>query len=187
MASPRGCGMILGKRNAMEKVVAAMLQLIRGRANTGKSRMVLGLMKENGPRREQILLVPDQASYAAEVDLCRFLGDEASRYAQVLTFSRLTRRVLAETGGLETVSLDGGGKLLMMERALLDVSSHLTVYRRPSQKAGFLQEFIDLMDELQRYQVTMEQLEEQADRAEGNTKLKLRDIALLYGAYRARL
>ena len=171
----------------MEKVVAAMLQLIRGRANTGKSRMVLGLMKENGPRREQILLVPDQASYAAEVDLCRFLGDEASRYAQVLTFSRLTRRVLAETGGLETVSLDGGGKLLMMERALLDVSSHLTVYRRPSQKAGFLQEFIDLMDELQRYQVTMEQLEEQADRAEGNTKLKLRDIALLYGAYRARL
>ena len=164
-----------------------MLRLIRGRANTGKSRMVLDLMAENGPAREQILLVPDQASYAAEVDLCRFLGDEASRYAQVLTFSRLTRRVLAETGGLETVSLDGGGKLLMMERAMVDVSSRLTVYRRPSRKAAFLQALLDLMDELQRCRVTMEQMEEQAERAEGNTALKLHDVALLYGAYRSRL
>ena len=164
-----------------------MLRLIRGRANTGKSRMVLDLMAENGPAREQILLVPDQASYAAEVDLCRFLGDEASRYAQVLTFSRLTRRVLAETGGLETVSLDGGGKLLMMERAMMDVSSRLTVYRRPSRKAAFLQALLDLMDELQRCRVTMEQMEEQAERAEGNTALKLHDVALLYGAYRSRL
>ena len=39
----------------------------------------------------------------------------------------------------------------MMQRAIQDVSSVLTVYRRPSQKVAFLRQFIDLAEELQRY------------------------------------
>ena len=43
-----------------------MLHLLRGRANTGKSRIVLERIARNGAERPQILLVPDHASFAAE-------------------------------------------------------------------------------------------------------------------------
>ena len=164
-----------------------MLELIRGRANTGKSHMVLERIRERGSRRGQILLVPDHASYAAEVDLARAIGPAASRYAEVLTFRRLTRRVLAQTGGQGGLSLDGGGKILMMQRAFQDVSTALSVYRHPSQKVAFLREFIDLAEELQRYQVAPETLLEQGQAAGGQVGDKFRDIALIYAAYESRL
>ena len=164
-----------------------MLQLIRSRANTGKSSRVLQMIRANGEARHQILLVPDHASYAAEVDLCRACGDEGNRYAEVLTFQRLSRRVVAETGGFERMALDGGGKVLLMQRALQDVFHMLTVYRRPSQRAAFLRGFIDLVEELRRYCVTPEMLMEQSVEAGGEVGDKFRDIALIYGAYMGRL
>ena len=69
-----------------------MLYLMRSRAVTGKSRRVLERIRQRGAQRRQVLLVPDHASYAAEVDLCRACGDGASRFAEVLTFRRLARR-----------------------------------------------------------------------------------------------
>ena len=63
-----------------------MLHLLRGRANTGKSGVVLERIAQNGVQRPQILLVPDHASFAAEVDLCRACGPTASRFGEVLTF-----------------------------------------------------------------------------------------------------
>ena len=160
-----------------------MLQLLCSRANTGKSEQILELIRGRGSQRGQILLVPDHASYAAEVDLCRFCGDRASRFGEVLTFRRLTERALAQTGGSAEPELDVGGKLLMMCRAMGEVSSALTVYRRPSRKAAFYQGFVDLMEELQRYRVTPEQIMDQSRLAEGDQGLKFRDISLLYAAY----
>ena len=140
-----------------------MLYLLRGRANTGKSRAVLERIQTNGALRPQILLVPDHASFAAEVDLCRACGPAASRFGEVLTFRRLSQRVLEAVGGLGEPALDNGGKVLMMQRAIQDVSSVLTVYRRPSQKVSFLRGFIDLAEELQRYCVTPEDLMARAE------------------------
>ena len=164
-----------------------MLQLLCSRANTGKSERILELIRQGGRERGQILLVPDHASYAAEVDLCRACGDGASRFGEVLTFRRLTERVLAETGGSAEPELDAGGKLLMMQRAMGEAASALTVYRRPARKPAFYRSFVDLMEELQRYQVSAEQLLEQSGRAEGDQARKLRDIALLYTAYESLL
>ena len=69
-----------------------MIHLLRGRANTGKSRAVLARMAKNGALRPQILLVPDHASFAAEVDLCRACGPTARRLGEVLAFRRLAQR-----------------------------------------------------------------------------------------------
>lgn len=164
-----------------------MLYLVQGRANTGKSKMVLEEICRQGESRRQILLVPDHASYAAEVDLCRFCGDTASRYGEVLTFRRLARRVMDETGGAGIPILDNGGKILMMQKALQDLSGTLTVYRHPSQKAAFLQSFIQLAEELQRYQVTPELLLEQSEILGQDVGDKLRDIALICGTYQSML
>lgn len=164
-----------------------MLYLLRSRANTGKSQAVLERIAQNEAQRGQILLVPDHASFAAEVDLCHACGPSASRYAEVLTFQRLTRRVLEAAGGVGELSLDNGGKVLMMQRAIQDVSSVLTVYCRPSQKVAFLRQFIDLVEELQRYQVSPEDLMAQADALEGDMGDKFRDISLIAAAYLGRL
>lgn len=164
-----------------------MLNLLTGRAKTGKSQTVLNRLAARPGGRKQILLVPEHASHQAEVDLCRACGDAASRYAEVLSFRRLCDRVLSITGGAAQVTLDAGGKLLTLEKALLEVASELTVYRRPSRKSAFLRQLLDLFDELRCYEVTPELLYEQSQVITGATHDKLRDLSLLYGAYEARL
>ena len=164
-----------------------MLHILIGRAKTGKSDMVLRRIRELGAGGRQILLVPEHASHQAEVDLCRVCGPTASRHAEVLSFRRLSERVLAVTGGAAQVALDAGGKLLTLQKALLEVAPELTVYRRPSQKSAFLQQLLDLFDELRCYEVTPEILYQQSREIAGATRDKLRDLSLLYGAYEARL
>lgn len=164
-----------------------MLTILIGRAKTGKSRTILRRIAELGDSGQQILLVPEHASHQAEVDLCRVCGPTASRHAEVLSFRRLSDRVLSITGGLAQVTLDAGGKLLTLQKALLEVAPELTVYRRPSQKSSFLRQLLDLFDELRCYEVTPEVLYTQAQEITGATHDKLCDLSLLYGAYEARL
>lgn len=164
-----------------------MLTILIGRAKTGKSDTVLRRMAKLGDSGQQILLVPEHASHQAEVDLCRVCGPTVSRHAEVLSFRRLSDRVLSITGGIAQVTLDAGGKLLTLQKALLEVAPELTVYRRPSQKSSFLQQLLELFDELRCYEVTPEMLYTQAQDITGATHDKLRDLSLLYGAYEARL
>ena len=164
-----------------------MLTILIGRAKTGKSDMVLAQIAALGDNGQQVLLVPEHASHQAEVDLCRACGPTASRHAEVLSFRRLSDRVLSITGGIAQVSLDGGGKLLTLQRALSEVAPSLKVYRRPSQKPAFLRQLLDLFDELRCYEVTPRLLYEKAEGVEGATGDKLRDLGLLYGAYEERL
>ena len=128
-----------------------MLTILMGRAKTGKSEQVLRRIAELGDDGRQILLVPEHASHQAEVDLCRFCGDTASRHAEVLSFRRLCDRVLTAAGGAAQVTLDAGGKLLTLQKALMETAPLLKVYRRPSRKASFLQQLLDLFDELRCY------------------------------------
>lgn len=164
-----------------------MLKILIGRAKTGKSDRLLQEIKRLGDNSRQILLVPEHASHAAEVDLCRVCGDAASRHAEVLSFRRLSSRVLSLTGGLSDVTLDNGGKLLTLEKALCEVAPMLKIYRRPSRKASFLEEMMALFDEFRSYEVTAEELAAKAEEVSGATRDKLRDLSLLYGAYESRL
>ena len=164
-----------------------MLTLLTGRARTGKSATVLRRAAARPGGRGQILLVPEHASHQAEVDLCRACGDAASQYAEVLSFRRLSDRVLSITGGASQVALDAGGKLLTLEKALLEVLPELTVYRRPSRKSAFLHQLLSLFDELRCYEVSPEALYEQSQAIAGATHDKLRDLSLIYAAYESRL
>ena len=164
-----------------------MLHIWMGRARTGKSERVLKKLAELGDSSQQILLVPEHASHVAEMDVCRVCGDAASRHAEVLTFKLLATRVLGICGGSAEVTLDSGGKLLTLQRALTELAPALKVYRRASQRAAFLESLLAVMEELQAYAVEPETLAEKVEDLEGESGDKLRDIALLYGVYLARL
>lgn len=165
----------------------AKMRLLIGRANTGKSRRILEEIRSRADQGKQVLLVPEHVSHQSEVELVRLCGAGVSRYAEVLSPRLLASRVLSETGGLTDGTLDGGGKLLMMQLALQETSSVLRVYARPSRKAAFLSELVAICDELQSCSVRPEQLGDVSSLLEGMSGDKLRDLCLIYAAYLSRL
>ena len=56
----------------------------------------------------RILMVPELISHEMERRLCAAAGDTASRYAEVLSFTRLARRVADSFGCAAEVCLDNG-------------------------------------------------------------------------------
>lgn len=165
----------------------SMMQLLIGRANTGKSHRIFEQIQEKGKVRKQILLVPEHVSHQTEVELVRLCGAGVSGYAEVLSPRLLANRVLALTGGLTDGALDAGGKLLMMQLAIQETSSVLKVYARPSRKASFLAELVTLCDELQSCHILPEALSDVSQVAGGMSGDKLRDLSLIYAAYLAKL
>ena len=164
-----------------------MLTIWIGRAGSGKSARVLETVARERENRPQLLLVPEHTSHEAELDLCRACGPTACRDAEVLSFQSLATRVLGETGGLADVTLDNGGKLLTMRRCLQELHSNLKVFGRPSQRAAFLHQLTALADEFYAYQITPETLFRHVADMEGAMGDKLRDVAMIFAAYDARL
>ena len=157
-----------------------MLHLLLGRADIDRSRAVLSRMTRPVEGGKRYLIVPEQASHEAERALCAAGGDRVSTYAEVLSFTRLAGRVFARWGGAAQASLDAGGRILLLTAALKEVSSQLTVYARPSRKPAFLTRMLATIDELKSCRILPEAL---AQAGEGEEKL--RDLALIYGAYDA--
>ena len=162
-----------------------MLHILTGRAGSGKTTQVLRRMREAGERRPQLLLVPEQASFETERRFCRENGNQAGRYGEVLSFTRLENRVLSLGGGAAEPVLDAGGRLLVLYAALRSVQANLTVYAMPSQKPAFLTSLLTTLDELKSYCITGEQLTQVGEETEGMDGEKLRDLGLIFGAYEA--
>lgn len=163
------------------------LTILLDRAGTGKSTWLLQQIAKQGTSSRQMLLVPEHASHQAERDLCAVCGDGASRHVSVASFRWLAADVLARTGGLGGTVLDGGGKILTMYRALQETLGILKVYRRPSQKAAFLEQLLHLHDELRSYCVDGAQLLSHMDALSKPLADKVHDIVLICGAYDALL
>ena len=164
-----------------------MLTILVGRAGSGKSNYILDQIEAQRSERRQVLLVPEHISHETELDLCRRLGDTASRDAEVLSFQNLANRVLAQTGGLADVMLDNGGKILTMRLVLQELHSQLQVFGNPSQRSSFLRQLVELMDEFYAYEVSPDTLLLQVGEIDVGSTDKLRDIALLFAAYDAKL
>ncbi len=158
-----------------------MLQLLMGRAGTGKTRTMFRRLRENKSEKTQILLVPEQYSHDTERRLCRELDNRPE--CQVLTFTRLYDRVCDRAGGGARPYLDAGGRLLLMYTALCRSESGLTVYRRPSGRRAFLSGLIETADECKRYRVSPDQLLEAGESLGGLEGDKMRDLGLILGTY----
>ena len=161
-----------------------MLKLLLGRAGTGKTAGILSRIAA-APQKRQVLIVPEQASHEMERRLCAAAGNQVSLHAEVLSFTRLTNRVLARSGGLAAPALDPGGRVLLMCAARKVVADSLTVYARPSQKPAFLAGLLATMDECKQYCVSPQALAEAGASLPGQEGGKLRDLGLIFGAYDA--
>ena len=162
-----------------------MLHLLLSRGGGAASGELFRRIRESGGERPQILIVPEQHSHDSERRLCAAAGNQVSRYAEVLSFTRLAGRVFSVYGGVATPALDAGGRLLLMYAALRQIADKLTVYRRPSRKPAFLTGLLSTVDELKSCCISPEALWEAGEETGGGEGDKLRDIAQIFGAYEA--
>ena len=78
----------------------------------------------------RILMVPELISHEMERQLCRTAGDTASRYAEVLSFTRLARRVSEKMEMPMPPCLDEGGRLVAMASAARSVPQVKLIQRK---------------------------------------------------------
>lgn len=162
-----------------------MLNIITGRAGTGKTNYIMGEIRrkmESG-ETDMILLVPEQYSHDAERQLCLVCGDALSLHAEVLSFTGLSRRVLAETGNRTVGTLDSGGQILLMHRALEAVASSLKVFGIKKMRTEILQRLLETVTEFKTRKLTPEMLEKAAITVENPLAEKIQDFALIFDAY----
>ncbi len=131
----------------------------------------------------RILMVPELVSHQTERDLAQYAGDTASRYAEVLSFTRLARRVAEETGQSAMECLDNGGRVVAMAAATRQLHSKLKAYAAVETRPEFLTGLLDAVDEFKRCCITPGDLLEASAQTEGSLAQKLEELSLILEAY----
>lgn len=164
-----------------------MLELIIGTDHVANTDTVLARLAEDVLRKREgrILLVPELISHDMERRLCAAAGDTASRYAEVLSFTRLARRVSDAVGAAPMDCLDNGGRVVAMAAAARQLHSRLKAYAAVETKPEFLTLLVDAVDEFKRCCITAEDLMAASARAEGALAQKLEELSLLLETYDA--
>ena len=133
----------------------------------------------------RILLVPELVSHEMERHLCTWAGDTASRYAEVLSFTRLGRRVCEYMGCGSMEALDKGGRVVAMAAAARQLHSRLKAYAAVETKPEFLTGLIEAVDEFKRCCISAEDLMAASQSTEGSLAQKLEELSLLLESYDA--
>ena len=136
-------------------------------------------------RGNRILMVPELNSHDIERRLCKAAGDTASRYAEVLSFTRLARRVEELVGSGAEACLDNGGRMVAMAAAAMSQHSKLKSYASVETKPEFLTDLVDVVDEFKRCCISAEDLMAASKKAEGTLAQKLLELSLLLESYDA--
>ena len=158
-----------------------MLHLLIGTDWRENRRAVLSRIARDVARRagNRILMVPELISHETERLLCAWAGDTASRYAEVLSFTRLARRASERAGSAAMECLDNGGRVVAMAAAARQLSSRLKAYAALETKPEFLLDLVNGVDEFKRCCISGADLRAASQRTDGSLAQKLEELALL--------
>ena len=131
----------------------------------------------------RILMVPELVSHQTERELAATAGDTASRFAEVLSFSRLAKRVSEDSRVPLMECLDNGGRVVAMAAATRQLHSKLKAYAAVETKPEFLMSLLDAVDEFKRCCVTSADLMQASRQTEGSLAQKLEELSLILEAY----
>ena len=144
------------------------------------SRIAGDVAAEKGNR---VYMVPELISHDTERRLCLAAGDTASRFAEVLSFTRLGRRVADLSGGAAQECLDNGGRIVVMASAARQLVGRLKAYAAVETKPEFLAELVDAVDEFKRCRIAPLDLQRASEMTEGSLAQRLGELSLLMTAY----
>ena len=164
-----------------------MLTMILGTDWTANQDTVLEMLSKDiqAENPGRILLVPELITHDTERRLCMIAGNTTSRFAEVLSFSRLTRRICdwANCGMMQC--LDNGGRLAAMAAAARQLHGQLKSYASMETRPEFLTALVDAVDEFKRCCIASADLLSASRSAEGAFAQKLEELSLLLEAYEA--
>ena len=134
-------------------------------------------------RPGRVLIVPELISHDMERNLCIVAGDAASRFSEVLSFTRLAKRVADESGHCVMPCLDEGGRVVAMAAAISQVRSKLKFFASVGTKPEFLTGLIETIDECKRCAVDSDSLMRASRETTGMLAQKLEELAFIFEAY----
>lgn len=134
-------------------------------------------------KENRILMVPELISHDTERRLAAAAGDTASRFAQVLSFTRLGRRVMDIVGNGSEECLDNSGRIVAMAASARQLHSLLKTYAAVETKPEFLSQVIDAVDEFKRCCIAPGDLKAASAQTDGILAQKLEELALLMESY----
>ena len=133
----------------------------------------------------RILMVPELISHDTERRLAAIAGDTSSRFAQVLSFTRLARRICDLVGNGAEETLDNGGRVVAMAAAARQLHSRLKAYAAVETKPEFLSDLVDAVDEFKRCCISAQDLMNASEQTEGSLAQKLEELSLILQSYDA--
>ncbi|MDR3051458.1 MAG: PD-(D/E)XK nuclease family protein [Oscillospiraceae bacterium] len=134
-----------------------------------------------------LLLVPEQFTLQAELELVERLRLPGFFDLDVLSPTRLTQRVFEAAGTPQRVAIDERGKGMVLRCALEELGPQLVFYRHTG-GAGFVEKLSALIADCKRGSLTPQALEGLAQAAsQPALRAKLLDAARIYAAYERRL
>lgn len=164
------------------------LQFYFGASGAGKSRKLHDYIIEESqrhPEKNYLLIVPDQFTMQTQMDLVLEHPRHAIMNIDVLSFGRLTHRVLEEVGGEELPVLDDTGKSLVLRKVAGQERDKLTVLGSLLHKIGYIHEVKSALSEFMQYGIGEKELETLIAYAKerGALYYKLQDLRHLYRAF----
>lgn len=162
-----------------------MLTLIIGTDWVANREKILSMLSADvaAEKAGRILMVPELISHDAERRLSAAAGDTCSRFAEVLSFTRLASRVSESIGHAAMECLDNGGRVVAMAAAVRQLHSRLKAYASLETRPEFLTGLVDAVDEFKRCNIRPEDLQHAAHNTEGSFAQKLEELSLIYESY----
>lgn len=162
-----------------------MLTLLLGTDWKENRKEILNMISQDVASEKHgcILVVPELVSHQMERELADVAGDTASRFAEVLSFSRLVKRVAEFTQQRIPECLDNGGRIVAMAAATCQLHSKLKAYASVQTRPEFLSGLLDAVDEFKRCCITSADLMAASKQTEGSFAQKLEELSLILESY----
>ncbi len=164
------------------------LQFVLGSSGTGKSTYVYENIIERAMKEENkkfFILVPDQFTMQTQMDLVNRSPRGGILNIDVLSFSRLSHRILEETGGNREPVLDDTGKSLVLRKVAENLKEEIPVLGSNLKKLGYIHEVKSAISEFMQYGIDKEKMQEMLTYSEkrGGLYGKLQDLGVLYQGF----
>lgn len=164
------------------------LRFYFGPSGSGKSHRIYEEIMQRAaqePGRNFLIIVPDQFTMQTQKDLVMRSDKGGILNIDVLSFGRLSHRILEEVGTKEMPVLDDTGKSLVLQKIAADLKEQLPAMGSLLHKQGYIHEVKSAISEFMQYGISTQDMDKLIASAEkrGALAMKLRDLKTLYRGF----
>lgn len=164
------------------------LRFYFGPSGSGKSHRIYEEIMQRAAQesgRNFLIIVPDQFTMQTQKDLVMRSDRGGILNIDVLSFGRLSHRILEEVGTKEMPVLDDTGKSLVLQKIAADLKEQLPAMGSLLHKQGYIHEVKSAISEFMQYGISTQDMDKLIASAEkrGALAMKLRDLKTLYRGF----